>query len=130
MAKLTDKQIGLLKGKNFGNIAVIRPDGTPHLTPVWVDWDGEHVVVNLDQTRKKLDYIRRDPRVSVEVFNAENPYEYVSVTGSADLATEGANDHIRELGRRYRGEDFEYPLGPDDQRVLVRVKPERVIASR
>ncbi len=130
MSKLTDKQIALLKGKNFANVAVIRPDGTPHVTPVWVDWDGENVVLNFDQSRKKLDYIRRDPRVSVEVFDLDNPYEYVSVTGHAETTIEGANEHINALSHKYHGQDRDYPLQPGDQRVIVRVKPERVIASR
>ena len=110
-------------------MAVIRPDGTPHVTPVWVDWDGENVIVNLDATRKKLEYIQRDPRVSIEVFNLDNPYEYVAVTGSAELTEEGANEHINEMSHKYFGSDRDYPLG-DSQRVLVRVKPERVIGSR
>jgi PPOX class probable F420-dependent enzyme len=129
MASLTDKQVQLLKGRNFANVAVIRPDGTPHVTPVWVDWDGENVIVNLDATRKKLEYIRRDPRVSIEVFNLDNPYEYVAVTGPAELTEEGANEHINEMSHKYFGPDRDYPLG-DSQRVLVRVKPERVIGSR
>ena len=129
MASLTERQVQLLKGRNFANVAVIRPDGTPHVTPVWVDWDGENVIVNLDATRKKLEYIRRDPRVSIEVFNLDNPYEYVAVTGAAELTEEGANEHINEMSHKYFGSDRDYPLG-DSQRVLVRVKPERVIGSR
>ena len=126
MAALTEQQAQLLLDKNFASLATIRADGTPHVTPVWVDWDGEAVVVNTALGRAKERYMRRDPRVAVEVFDHSNPYQYVSITGTAELVEAGADEHINKLAKKYLGLD-EYPYRqPGEQRVIVRVRPERV----
>jgi PPOX class probable F420-dependent enzyme len=122
--KLTDGQVELLRGKNFAAVATLKENGTPQTSIVWVDTDGEHVVFNTTNSRAKGKHLRRDPRVSVTVFDAENPYRYFEVEGVAELETHGADEHIDELSRKYRGEDFD---GPRD-RVIVKVRPERVFA--
>ena len=124
MATLNEKQAKLLLDPNLAVVATIRPDGTPQLTPTWVDWDGEHVLINTAEGRWKPKYLRRDPRVSVFVLDPGNPYNWVSVTGKAELTHEGAEEHIHKLSRKYRGEDYDAPKDP--QRILVRVTPERV----
>ena len=123
-AALTEDQARLFLEPNMGVVATIRPDGTPHLTPVWVDWDGEYVLFNTAEGRAKPRYIRRDPRVTVAVIDRENPYRYVSVTGTADIVPDEGRAHINRLARRYRGEDF--PERPGEQRLIVKVRPERV----
>ncbi len=126
MAKLSDKQAELLLDKNFASVATIREDGTPHVTPVWVDYDGEHVVFNTNEDRVKPKHLRNDPRVNVTVIDRENPYRWISVTGKAELTHEGADEHIDKLAKKYMGVD-EYPnRAPGERRVLVRVTPERV----
>jgi len=129
MAKLTDKQLRLFKEKNWGNVATIRPDGTPHVTPVWVDTDGENVLVNTAYGRAKVDYLQRDPRVAIEVHDQEDPQSaYVSVTGTAELVDEGADEHIDKLAKKYLGLDT-YPYrSPDEKRVIVKIHPERIDA--
>ena len=127
MARLSEEQAKLFEDKNFGHVATIRSDGTPQVTPVWIDYDGEHVVFNTAVGRTKYENLRRDPRVTVEVLNMENPYEYVMVSGRAELEEgEAAERHIDKLAKKYMGVD-EYPhRSPTEQRVLVRVTPERV----
>ena len=122
--ELTDGQLELLRGENFAAVATLKEDGTPQTSIVWIDTDGEHVVFNTTNGRAKGKHLRRDPRVSVTVFDAANPYRYFEVEGVAELETDGADDHIDELSRKYRGEDFD---GPSD-RVIVKVRPERVFA--
>lgn len=122
--KLTEKQIELLRGTNFAAVATLKEDGTPQTSIVWVDTDGETVLVNTTNGRAKGRHLRRDPRVSVTVFDAENPYRYFEVEGRAELIDEGADEHIHELSRKYRGEDFDGPM----DRVIVRVVPERVFS--
>lgn len=124
MATLTDPQTALLRGKNFANLATIRTDGTPHVTPVWVHWDGEHVLMNTAAGRAKWQHMQRDPRVGVEVFDTENPYDYVSMTGSVSLDETGADEHIRDLAEKYRG-SREFEIG-GDTRVIVRFTPDRI----
>ena len=121
MATLTDTQAALFKGKNFGALATIRPDGTPHVTPVWVDYDGEHVVFNTVRGNSKEQQMTRNPRVTLTVWSAENPYEYVEVFGRAELSDEGGLEGINALAKKYMDEDV-YPwLKPGDRRVNVRL---------
>jgi PPOX class probable F420-dependent enzyme len=122
MAKLNDEQAKLLTGKNFATVATIRPDGTPQLTPTWIDYDGENVLFNTAKGRAKPKNLERDPRVSVLVIEQGNPYNWVSVTGPVEVTEEGAAEHINKLSHRYNGVD--YPDKTD--RLLVKVRPERV----
>jgi len=124
MAKLSEKQIELLQRPNLAIVATVRPDGTPQLTPTWVDTDGEHVLINTAEGRWKPRYLRRDPRISVTVVDREDPYNWVSVTGTAELTHEGAEEHIHKLSHKYRGKEYDSPKDP--QRILVRITPERV----
>jgi PPOX class probable F420-dependent enzyme len=126
MAKLTEGQADLFKGKNLATVATIRRDGSPHLTPVWIDWDGQDVLFNTAEGRAKPRHIRRNPVVGVEVIDGHDPYRWVSVTGPAEIVEEGAVEHIQELSRRYTGRDFN--LRADQKRLIVRVKPDRVTA--
>jgi PPOX class probable F420-dependent enzyme len=125
MATLTDKQAALLLDTNFGSLATLREDGSPQVTPVWVDWDGEYVLVNTLKARSKPDQVERDPRVELAVYNRENPYQHVRIAGIAEVTTEGAEEHIDSLAQKYLGKDT-YPRSPGDERVLIRIKPERV----
>lgn len=127
MATLSEKQADLFRGKNWGTVVTLRADGSPHATPVWIDTDGEHVLFNTAVGRAKERHIRRDPRVSVTVLPAENPQAgYVSVTGTAEIVEEGAVDHIDKMAQKYLGQDT-YPwLQKGEQRVIVKVTPEKV----
>jgi PPOX class probable F420-dependent enzyme len=128
MAKLSEKQAQLFLDKNIGAAATIREDGTPHVTPVWVDYDGEHVLFNTASPRAKWKHLKRDPRVTVEVHSAENPYEYVTVTGTAELDEdeEAANRHIDKLSEKYTGNPKYQGHSAEERRVIVRITPERV----
>lgn len=128
MATLSDKQAKLFLDKNLGAVATIREDGTPHVTPVWIDYDGEHVLFNTAAPRAKWKHLKRDPRITVEVHSLENPYEYVTVTGTAELEEdeELANRHIDKMSLKYRGIPQYQNHNPGERRVIVRIKPERV----
>jgi PPOX class probable F420-dependent enzyme len=127
MAKLNEKQAALFTDRNWGVIATIRDDGSPQATPVWIDYDGENVLVNSAYGRTKVKNIERDPRATVTVLPAEDQQGgYVMVSGPADLVEEGALDHINMLAKKYLGKD-KYPyLGPGERRVIIRIRPERV----
>jgi PPOX class probable F420-dependent enzyme len=127
MASLTDKQAALFSGKNWGIVTTLRDDGSPHSTPVWVDTDGEHVLFNTAVGRAKERHLRRDPRVSVTVLPAEDQQAgYVSVSGRAELVEEGAFEHIDKLAQKYTGQE-KYPwLQPGEQRIIVRITPEKI----
>jgi len=122
MAELTDAQLALLRDRNFGVVATLKPDGSPQTSVVWIDTDGEHVIFTRND-RAKGKHLRRDPRVSVTVFDADRAYRYFEVEGTADLQVDGANEHIHELSHKYNdGKDFHTP----ENRVIVRVTPRRI----
>jgi PPOX class probable F420-dependent enzyme len=113
-----------LTDPNLAVVATIREDGTPQVTPTWVDWDGERVLVNTAEGRAKPENMRRDPRVSVLVLDPDNPYNWVSITGPVELTHDGAEEHIEKLSHKYTGND--YPSPKDPPRVLAKITPERV----
>ncbi len=126
MAQLTEAQTRMFTDPYYGVVATVRPDGSPQQTVVWVDYDGENVVFNTAEGRAKPRHIRANPNVSVSVVDPEDPYRWIAVSGSAELSEEGAAEHINDLSHKYRGRDYDLPA--DQQRLIVRVKPERVTA--
>ncbi len=128
MTTLNEQQARYFTEPNIGSFATIRSDGSPHVTPVWVDWDGEHVLVNTAVGRAKEKHLRRDPRASIQIFDPQNPYEYIEVSGTVELTQDGALDHANTLAKKYFGQD-EYPLPAGEQRLLVKIRPERVQGS-
>lgn len=125
MATLTDTQAQLLLEKNFGSLATLKEDGSPQVTPVWVDWDGEYVLVNTLVSRAKPHQVEHDPRVEIAVVSNENPYQHVRISGRAEVTREGADEHIDKLAQKYLDQET-YPRGPGEERILIRFKPERV----
>jgi PPOX class probable F420-dependent enzyme len=129
MAELTERQKEFLKEGHLAVVATLREDGTPQLTPTWIDAEEGQVLFNTAEGRAKPKNLRRDPRVSICVVDRQNPYRWLSVTGEADLEHQGAEEHIDVLAHRYTGRET-YGVGPDEERVIVRVRPERVHASQ
>ncbi|MFB6111033.1 MAG: PPOX class F420-dependent oxidoreductase [Halobacteriaceae archaeon] len=122
---------GLFEQKSFAHFATVMPDGTPQVTPVWVDHDGDDVLVNTARGRQKERNVTRNPRVGVSVLDPEDPYRYVSIRGEVVEVTEdGAVDHIDTLAQRYMGVE-EYPHHGEEggPRVIIRIRPHRVITS-
>jgi PPOX class probable F420-dependent enzyme len=130
MAKLTTGQASFLHDKpNVAVVAALRPDGTPHQTVTWIDYDGEHVLVNLNTFRTKLRYLEADPRVSVLVLDRDDPFRRIRIDGRvAEITKEGAYEHIVRQAGVYLGRES-YELAPGEERVLVRIEPQQVEAS-
>jgi PPOX class probable F420-dependent enzyme len=127
-ARLTDDDVELLTATNFAHVAVIRPDGSPHVTVVWIDAADGHVLVNSAVGRVKDRYLREDPRVSVTVHDERDPYRWLRVDGVVEdfVTGEVAERHIDTLNRRYHdGRAWTYTEG--QQRVLYRIRPRRVL---
>lgn len=117
----------LLKEKNFCQVATLRPDGSVHVAPVWVDVQDGRPVLNTAEGRVWPRNLERDPRVTLTVQNMENPYEYVTIRGRvAERTTEGADQHIDDMAKKYLGQDS-YPYRqPGEQRLILRVEPQYV----
>jgi len=126
MAVLTDKARTFLQQPFVGEVTTLRPDGSPHTTVVWVDVDTDEVIFNTAVGRAKERYLRKDPRVSLIVVDPEDANRWVSISGTAELDTKGADEEIDKLARKYLGADS-YPWRtPEEQRINVRIHPQRV----
>jgi PPOX class probable F420-dependent enzyme len=126
VAAIDERHARLFKSTSLAAVTTLRLDGSPHVTPTWVDWDGEHVLINTVRGNAKIRHLERDPRIAVLVVDRDEDYVWISVEGRAELVDEGAIEHLHELSRRYLGHDYDDPLG--GQRVIVRIAPERVTA--
>jgi PPOX class probable F420-dependent enzyme len=123
MAILTEEDLALLNEAQLAHVGTVEADGTPHVTPVWVDTDGEHILFNTAKGRRKYHNIARTPVVSVSVVDKTNDYRTLLVKGTAEFVTEGADEHIDKLAKKYLGQDT-YPFRqPGEERVIVRVTP-------
>jgi PPOX class probable F420-dependent enzyme len=127
MVKLTPEQRALLEAPNFAHFVTLMKDGSPQVTPVWVDFDGEYVLINTAEGRQKPRNLARDNRVALSVIDQENPYKYIQVRGNVvESTSEGARDHIEMLCRKYRGPDAKYPYREGEVRVMYKIAPEHV----
>lgn len=121
-----------LEEANFWHFATLNDDGTPTTTPVWVEVDGDHVVVNTALGRRKERNVRRDPHVALSATDRENPYSWVEIRGKVVEFVEGeqADASIDRLAKKYLGEDV-YPFRqPGEQRVILRIEPTQVIVPQ
>ncbi|MCX3061575.1 PPOX class F420-dependent oxidoreductase [Streptomyces beihaiensis] len=131
-AQLSDELKALLDSKVFIAVATIQPDGSPQVSPVWVTRDGEDVLFSTTVGRRKEQNLRRDPRVTVLVQPADNPYSYAEIRGTAEITTEGGPELIDELSLKYTGKkyaEFNARAAEDAPRVVVRVRPRKVVGS-
>lgn len=117
----------LLKEKNFAQVATLRADGSVHVAPVWVDVQDGRAVLNTAEGRVWPRNLERDPRVTLTIQNMDNPYEYVTIRGRvAERTTQGADEHIDRMAKKYLDQDS-YPFRePGEQRVIFRIEPEHV----
>jgi PPOX class probable F420-dependent enzyme len=112
-----------------GTVTTLRPDGSPHSTIVWVDVEEGAVSFNTARGRAKERYLSRDPRASLLVVEPDDPYRWVAVSGRAELTEEGADEQIDKLAKKYLGKD-QYPWRKStEQRVKVRITPEKIDSS-
>ncbi|MFM7718521.1 MAG: PPOX class F420-dependent oxidoreductase [Actinomycetota bacterium] len=125
--RLTDADRVDLAAPNFAHLATIREDGTPQVSVVWLDTDGDHLRVNSARGRVKDRNIARDPRVAVSVHRQDDPYATISVDGVVEAAIEGpeADAHIDALSRAYTGKPWSGVEG--QARVIYRIRPTRIV---
>jgi PPOX class probable F420-dependent enzyme len=113
------------QGRNFAAVTTLLPDGTPQTQPMWVDADDEHLLLNTEVHRQKFKNIRRDPRITVTVWDSGNPYEYAELRGEIVDTVTGpeARAHIDQLAQKYTGHDYANPV--HSERVILKVAPRR-----
>lgn len=116
----------------FASIATIQPDGSPQVTVTWLARDGNDLLISTTVGRRKEENLRRDPRITVLINPHDAPYTYAEVRGTAGLTTEGGQDLINQLSRKYTGKDyadFNPRVSDDSERVVIRVTPHKIVGS-
>ena len=114
----------LFQKKTFGALATLMPDGTPQVTPVWIDYDGKHVIVNSARGRRKDKNMKPGAPVAVVLIDPDNPYRHLQVRGRiAEVTEKGADEHIDRMAKKYLDKD-KYPFRqPGEVRVLYKITP-------
>ena len=129
--EIPEDVLELLRKPSHCFIATLMSDGAPQLTKVWVDTDGEHVVINTVEGFAKLRNLERDPRVSVAVAHQADPDQYLQLRGRmVSSTTEGGAEHINQLAQKYLGRPYPWYGGRDQVRVIVRIAVDKVIRTR
>ena len=110
--------------KTFAHIALVAPDGTPRVTPVWIDYVNGKVLVNTAKGRVKANYLKPGSTVAISITDPDNQYRYVQIRGKVTRMTEeGASAHIDKMAKKYIGKD-KYPWSkPGEVRVLYEIEP-------
>jgi PPOX class probable F420-dependent enzyme len=121
---IPEKYADLFNKKAFASLATVNPDGTPQVTPVWVDYDGKHVIVNSARGRRKDKNMGQNSSVALSIMDPDNPYRYLEVRGRVtEITEEGAAQHIDKMAKKYMGVD-KYPYHrPGDVRVMYKIEP-------
>jgi PPOX class probable F420-dependent enzyme len=128
---LDDDTVRLAQGKNLATVVTLMPDGQPQALLTWVDTDGDHLLVNTEPQRQRAKNVRRDPRVTVLIHSADDPWDWSEVRGRVVGTVDGsqAREHIDKLSRKYVGADYRNPIGPEG-RVILKIAPDKVNTPR
>jgi PPOX class probable F420-dependent enzyme len=124
----------LLEGPVFVTLVTMMPDGSPQATPVWVDYDGEYVIINTARGRQKDRNMKRNPKVAIVAIDPKNGYRWMEIRGEvAEFTEEGAVDVINKLSKKYNGRDKYYSganasMEGKETRVTYKIRPTKVIA--
>jgi PPOX class probable F420-dependent enzyme len=127
-AKLNAKAVRLIEGKNFAFLATIMPDGAPHVAPVWIDREGDTILVNTAMGRVKQRNVTRESRVALSVADQNNMYDKIVIRGRVTSQTlEGADTHIDKLAKKYIGKDKYPSRAPGERRVIIKIEPTQIL---
>jgi PPOX class probable F420-dependent enzyme len=127
MATIPASHADLLTKPAFANLATLNPDGSPQVTPVWVDFDGSHVIVNTARGRVKAKNLAREPRVALSIADPANPYRYLGIQGRVvEMTEKGGDAHIDKMAKKYLGKDSYPGRKAGEVRIVVKIEPDKV----
>jgi len=125
---LTERTVKLIDGKNFAFLATLQPDGSPHVTPMWIDHEGDMILMNTAMGRIKQRNVTRDPRVSIAIVDSNNPYDRIVMHGRVVSQTEqGAEAHIDKLAKKYTGANKYQKASPTEKRIILKIEPLQIL---
>jgi len=124
---MDEKAIKLFSAKNLVFIATVMKDGAPQVSPVWANYQDEHILVNTAEGRIKHKNVLRDPRVAVSVVSKDNPLDMTTIRGTVtELIPDYDYSHADKLTQQYMGKEH-YPFKRDDEkRIILKIKPDKV----
>jgi PPOX class probable F420-dependent enzyme len=126
MAAIPDNFKDLFTKKAFAHVATLMTDGSPHVSPVWVEFDGKNILMNSAKGRVKDKNMRRNKNIALSIQDPENPYRYIQVRGEVIEVTEnGADAHIDHLSKKYTGDIYK-KRQPGEVRVTYKIRPDRI----
>ncbi len=121
------KVINLLNGKNLVFIATIMKDGSPQVSPVWANFEDEHIMVNTAEGRIKHKNVLRDPRVALSIVDSNNPLDMTSIKGTVvEIIPDYDYIHANKLTKKYLGKET-YPFRRENEkRIIFKIKPQKI----
>jgi PPOX class probable F420-dependent enzyme len=125
--EISEPVVNIIKQRNFAFLATLSKDGSPQVTPTWIDIDDTTILINTAEGRIKQKNVSRDPRVSISLVDEENPYSMVTIKGRViEQTNDGADKHIDKLAKKYLNID-KYPGHSSSlKRIILKIKPEKV----
>jgi PPOX class probable F420-dependent enzyme len=125
--RLTEKAAALIDGKNFANLAFVTPKGNPHVSPVWIDRDGDIILINAAEFRAKIRFLKVDQKVMLSIMEQRNPYNKVLIRGHVcEITKEGALDQNNAMSVKYLGTTDD-PDRPPGDRVLIKILVDNIV---
>lgn len=130
MTKLPDETKSLIDGKNIAHVATLKKDGSPHVTPVWIDRIDNNILINTTENRLKFKNLKNDKRIAVSITDFNNVYQWTSIIGEViNMTNDGADEHIDKLSKKYLGVP-KYPYRQDGEiRTIIEIVPKSVTHS-
>jgi PPOX class probable F420-dependent enzyme len=126
--KLTEEAIRLIEERNIAHLATLMPDGSPQVTPVWIDHQGDLILINTAVGRVKQRNCARGARVALSIAGQENPYDKIMIRGRVIAQTsQGAEAHIDKLAKKYTGAAKYQKSRPDERRIIIKIEPIAVV---
>ena len=125
--QITEPIAKLLQDRNFAFLSTLMSDGSPQVTPTWIDVEDDVVLINTAEGRIKHKNISKDPRVAISIVDRNNPYNMVTIRGKVIQQTnQDADEHIDKLAKKYLGVDRYPGRSPNEKRIILKIKPEKI----
>jgi PPOX class probable F420-dependent enzyme len=128
--KLSKEELQLLfQGRNLAFLATLSKDGSPHVTPVWAEMvEDDLILINTFDTSAKNKHITNDNRIALSIVSQNNPFDMASIKGKViEQTTEGADEHLKRLAKKYLGIGKYYYRKPSHKRIILKIKPEKIM---
>ena len=125
--RLDNKTIQMASGPNYAALTTLFKDGVPQTHVMWVDTDGENILINTEIHRFKYKNILKDPRVTVMIWKHDNPFKFVAIRGEVigEITGQEARDNIDKLSQKYWDKPYPFPI--QTERIVLVIKPNKEV---